>query len=387
MDSLVGSSVCSYPIKTFAGTGSGGYNGDGMAATSSTLLYPYQTAFDQSNNAYVVDYQNHRIRMISAGTGLVSTVVGTGSAMSCAGATGACADGISASSASLYYPQGILIDASNNIYVADTSHHRIRYVSATNMIITSVAGNFVAGSAGDGGAATSANLYNPFGLAMDSSSNLYIGDYSNNKVRKVSTPTSGGIITTFAGTGSVGTTGDGGAATSALLSPVNGISIDPIGGNLLIATPASNSIRMVNLATRIMSTLVGSGTKPLFPQKTGQSAFLNSPYCVSVDKIGKVYICDGGNNRIIVLPNSTTTTASIFVGVSSTTGSSGDGGPASAAQLNWPAHVSFDSSGNVYITDRYNHKVRSVTSKYIMSFCCVDFKKFNILLHSELHMN
>src|SRR5258706_378378 len=172
-------------ITTVAGNGSCRFSGDGGAATSASLNYPYGVALDASGNLYIADSFNGRIRKVDAATGNITTVAGNGSA-SFAG------DGGAATSASLKYPTGVALDASGNLYFADLGNHRIRKVAAVTGIITTVAGNGSLDFAGDGGAATSASLYYPHGVAVDASGSLYIADLSNHRVRKVAAAT--GII-------------------------------------------------------------------------------------------------------------------------------------------------------------------------------------------------
>jgi trimeric autotransporter adhesin len=342
MYSVSGSSGCSFPITTIAGTGTAGSIGDGFAATSAQLNYPYGLTSDASGNVFVADYSNNRVRKISAATGLISTVLGTGAAGS--------------SSNALYNPTDLIFDASGNLIICDAYNQRIQKLSSPSLTaVTTIAGNGVAVSSGDSGAATSASLNYPFALALDAQSNLYIGEWSGNRVRKVS---STGIITTFVGTGSSGTTGDGQAATLATITAVSKLAIDAVGGNLLIALPGSNRIRMVNMASGIITTLIGGN--PVFPKVVGGGAFLNWPFGVSVDKSSRIYICDNGNNRIITLTNSSKPVVRVLIGGTTVAGSTGDGGPSSLARLNGPINVNFDISGNLYIADYLNNKIRAV---------------------------
>ena len=202
-------------------------------------------AVDASGNLYIADTGNNRIRKVSA-TGIITTVAGNGSA-------GYSGDGGPATSAQLDGPEGVAVDGSGNLYIADTCNNRIRKVSATG-IITTVAGNGSAGYSGDGGPATSAQLSLPAGVAVDGSGNLYIADSGNNRIRKVSAT---GIITTVAGNGSPGYSGDGGPATSAQLNQPAGVAVDA-SGNLYIADSSNNRIRKVS-ATGIITTVAGNG--------------------------------------------------------------------------------------------------------------------------------
>ncbi|XGV87867.1 MAG: DUF4347 domain-containing protein [Limnothrix sp. BL-A-16] len=260
---------------------------------------------------------------------IITTVAGNGTA-------GFAGDGGAATAAQLNAPYGIAFDSSGNLYIADFSNHRIRKVD-TSGNITTVAGNGTAGFAGDGGAATAAQLNAPTNIALDGSGNLYIADEQNNRVRKVDTS---GNITTVAGNGTAGSTGDGSAATSATLNKPIGVAFG--GGNLYIAENNGARIRKVD-PSGIISTVVASG--------------LNAPGGIAIDNSGNLYIADRGNNRIQKVD--TSGSISTFAGTG-TTGFSGDNGAATSAQLRYPNGVAVDSDGNLYIADRNNHRIRKV---------------------------
>src|SRR5205814_1565897 len=226
-------------INTVAGGGAG----DGGDATIANLNSPASVAVDSSGNLYIADLGNERIRKIAAATGIITTVAGNG----VLGFTG---DGGAATKASLNSPASVALDASGNLYIADYFNHRIRKIAAATGIITTVAGNGSPSFAGDGGAATSASLNSPSGVALDASGNLYIADFFDNRIRKVDAAS--GIITTVAGNGSFGFAGDGGAATSASLSGPAGVAVDA-GGNLYIADYANHRIRKVAAVRGIMT--------------------------------------------------------------------------------------------------------------------------------------
>src|SRR6267143_711547 len=276
----------SQTINTVAGGGAG----DGGAATSASLNFPSGVALDASGNLYIADQYNHRIRKVAAATGIITTVAGNGSP-TFAG------DGGAATSASLWSPTGVALDASGNLYIADYNNHRIRKVAAATGIITTVAGNGGASFAGDGGAATSASLNYPFGVALDASGNLYIADQSNYRIREVAAAT--GIITTEAGNGSPGFAGDGGAATSASLSFPRSVALDA-GGNLYIADYFNQRIRKVDAASGIITTVAGNGGIGAFAGDggTATSASLNRPSGVALDASGNLSIADSFKQRI-----------------------------------------------------------------------------------------
>jgi hypothetical protein len=333
-------------LTTVAGTGTYGYNGDGPA-TSANLSYPYGVAVDGAGNVYAADTYSHRIRKITAGTGVISTVAGSGVA-------GFAGEGGTATAARLYYPVGVAVDGAGNLYIADQSNQRVRKVTAATGIISTIAGNGTAGGTGDGGAATAAELYNPQSVAVDAAGNVYIADQNNHRIRKVTIAT--GVITTVAGTGTAGVGGDGGAATLAQLRYPEGIAVDGA-GNLYIGDTANHRIRKVTAATGLISTFAGTGTAG-FAGEAGlaTAARLYYPRGLSVDGAGNLYIADQYNTRIrkvTVATNIITTVAG-----SGTSAFGGDGGVAPAGQLQLPLAVAVDSSGGLYIADTYNHRVR-----------------------------
>lgn len=332
-------------ISTFAGNGETDFSGDGGPATSAALNSPFGVAVDGSGNFYIADQNNQRIRKITTG-GTISTVAGNGS-------YGFGGDNGAATAASLARPSGVAVDGSGNLYIADYFNHRIRKVT-TGGIITTVAGNGTAGFGGDNGTATSANLNEPSGIAVDASGNLYIADEGNHRIRKVTT---GGIITTVAGNGTAGFGGDNGAATSANLANPKGVAVDGQ-GTLYIADYGNQRIRKVTTGGTI-STVAGTGSAG-FGGDGGPaaSASLNNPTGVAVDAYGYVFIADQNNQRIRQI--ATDGTMSTIAG-SGTPGFSGDGGTATAASLNQPSGVTIDGNRNVYLADTYNNRIRRVT--------------------------
>ena len=328
-------------ISTVAGTGTPGFSGDGGAATSARLNSPRGVALDSSGNLYIADATNHRVRKVDATTGNISTVAGTGT-------PGFSGDGGAATSAALGSPRGVALDGSGNLYIADWSNHRIRRVDATTGNISTVAGMGSLGFSGDGGAATSATLNLPQGVALDGSGNLYIADSWNHRIRRVDATT--GNISTVAGTGTLGHNGDGGAATSARLNSPRGVALDG-SGNLYIAT--ASGIRKVDATTGNISTVApGSG----FGGDGGPAtaARLNGPAGVALDSSGNLYIADSRNHRIRKVDTSGN------ISTTAGTGANGDGGAANSARLSFPEGVALDGSGNLYIADSSNHRIRKV---------------------------
>ena len=313
-----------YTINTFAGNGTIGYSGDNGPATSAQLNQPWGVAVDAAGNVYIADTVNNRIRKVA--NGVISTVAGNGT-------LGYSGDDGPATSAQLSWPAGVAVDSAGNLYVADQNNNRIRKVS--NGVITTVAGNGTPGYSGDNGPATSAKLYGPKGVAVDSAGNLYIADTSNQRIRKVLN----GVIATAAGNGpdlygNGGYSGDNGPATSARLNQPWGVAVD-FAGNLFIADYGNNRIRKVS--NGVIATAI----------------YWDYPQGVAVDAAGNLFIADN-YGRISKLSNGVITT----VAGTGMQGFSGDNGPATGAQLSGPAGVAVDAAGNVYVADFGNNRIR-----------------------------
>jgi len=329
---------------TFAvGAGTSGYSGDGGAATNAKITSASGLAFDAGGNLYIADYENNRVRKVTVG-GIISTVAGNGSA-------GYSGDGGPAANAQLSAAQGVSLDTAGNLYIADYNNCAVRKVTASGTIST-VAGNFLTcGTFGDGGLATSAALGGPLAVAVDHSGNLYIADDWSDTLRKVS---AAGIITSVAGTGPAHS-GDGGAATSAQLFNPSGTAMDSA-GNLYIADQSDVVVRKVSPGG-IISTVAGTGNC-CYSGDGGPatSANLDSDWGVAVDSAGNLYIADGSEVRKVNPAGTIGTVAG-----TGTDGYSGDGGPATAAMIDTAQALAVDSSGNLYIADTYNHRIRKVS--------------------------
>ncbi|MCW3122938.1 MAG: hypothetical protein JWQ38_2430 [Flavipsychrobacter sp.] len=278
---------------------------------------------------------------------IITTYAGNGS-------WGYSGDGAAATAAALGQPFHIAADLSGNIYIADYYNHVIRKVD-TFGIITTVAGNGINGFSGDGGPATAARLNYPYAITLDASGNLYISDQNNMRVRKVN---SAGIISTFAGCAYSGYAGDGGPATDAQFSYPCGITIDGLGNLYLVDY---SLIRKID-ASGIVSTVAGITTFGYGGDGGPATIAAMSPRDVAVDGSGNLYISDYGNHRVRMVDLSGIITT---IAGSSTFGYSGDGGPATAAELKCPFGLSFDASGSLYFSDQVNNRVRKVTSGII----------------------
>jgi trimeric autotransporter adhesin len=242
-----------------------------------------------------------------------------------------------------------------NLYIADAGNNVIRKVN-TSGSITTIAGNNTEGYSGDNGLATSASLYAPSSVAVDSAGNLYIADSGNNRVREVAATT--GIITTIAGTGTPGYSGDNGAAVSATLNKPSAV-VEGSTGTLYVLDTGNNVVRLLN-TTGTITTIAGNGTAGYSGDNgPATSATLHSPYGLNIDNSGNLYIADSGNNVVRIV--STTSIISTIAG-NGTAGYSGDNGAAISATLDNPQGVTIDSQGNIYISDQGNNRVREVNT-------------------------
>jgi sugar lactone lactonase YvrE len=387
---MAGTAICQ-KVTTIAG----GALRDGNPGSSAALQYPYDIATDSRGNTYITDYYNQRIRKVDA-SGAISTFAGNG-------LSGFGGDGGQAKFAKIYLPTGIAVDAGGNVIFADSGNFRIRKINPQG-IISTIAGNGVEGYSGDGGPALNASMENPDGLAIDRSGNIYFSDYYNGIVRRVD---ASGIIHLFAGTPQkFGFSGDGGPATSALLSGIRGIVSDNSGnvyladyanervrkvdtsgtittfagnggyvcnrGNGGLATEANvetpfglafigsqlsisdgcSTVRNVNLQTNIITTYAGNAKWGF--NGDGQTRMLTMfdfPHGLAFDRNNTLLLADTNNNRVRKLGPTVQTIAGGYLG---------DNQSAIGSGLNFPSGIAMDSSGNIYVADTNNFRVRKI---------------------------
>lgn len=337
--------LCSQIIYTIAGNGVSGYNGDNISSSSAQVGGPTGIATDTAGNIYFCDQTNNRIRKI-APNGMITTVVGTG-------VGGFSGDGGPALNAKIAWPYDVAIDRSGNLYIADMMNKRIRKVS-TSGIITTIAGTGVAGYNGDNIPAVTAQLNNAFSVAVDTIGNVYIGDVSNNRIRKVDLA---GIITTFAGTGTQGYASTNGPAISSNLYGPGGMVFDKA-GNMYFSDTGNDVIRKID-PSGMMTRFAGAGYNTfIYDGGPALNASIRQPNGICVDKFNNVYICDVYNYRIRKVDTLGIITSVAGTGVNASTG---DGGPAANAAVA-PYKIAIDKQGNLYYTDSGNNRLRKIVN-------------------------
>jgi sugar lactone lactonase YvrE len=343
-------------ITTTAGTGSGGYDGDGIPATSAMIDNPYNIAIDSAGNYYFSDYLNNRVRKVDT-SGIISTIAGTGTA-------GYNGDGISATAAELNQPIGICLDAGDNVFIGDFSNHRVRRVDAVTGIITTVAGTGTAGYNGDSITAVTAELYYPRGVFIDCQGLLYISDRSNYRVRVVDLS---GEIYTIAGNGTLGYGGDGGLAVNTSLGWTEGVWVDHDDNVYLVISSGGYRVCRVDAISGIITTIAGTGTQAYSGDGgPGISASLDYPLDVHGSCDNEFFITtsyDGRVRKVDAAGNITT------VAGTGTWGYNGDGIPAVTAQLHYPSCAAPDYSGDLYICDNNNNRIRKIQGITCMDVC------------------
>src|SRR6202790_4365761 len=349
------------PIQPFVGNGTPGFSGDGQLATNAQIGLPYGVAVDSHSNIYIADLDDYRVRKVDAVTGKISTVAGGNFviAPACTNPTDYVGDGCLATQAIIYAFQ-VFVDSAGNLFISDDGSARIREVSASTGIVTTVAGGGSGcgnnSSIGDGCPATSAILSQPWGLYVDTNGNIFISDYGHDVIREVVAST--GLIKTIAGTGTPGYNGENIPAVQAQINYPIGLYSDPL-GNIFFSDLNNYRIREIVASTGNIVTVAGTGT----PGYNGDDIAANQaqisfPYGIFVDHSGNIFFGDQGNGRVreVIASNGLIQT----VAGNGTTGFSGDGGPATSAELAFPESVATDSNGNLYIADTFNNRIREV---------------------------
>jgi len=341
-------------IATVAGNNSPGFGGDPGPATSASIFAPQGIATDRAGNVYFTDLGNEVVNKLDS-TGNLTVFAGT---LTSVGDTG---DGGLATNAELYGPTGVAFDAAGNLYIADSGNQVIRKVDPAGIISTvaGTAGSY--GFSGDNGPATKAKFFTPIDVAVDALGNLFIADKTNQRIRKVNTA---GIISTIAGNGTCAETGDGGLATAAEICYPTALTVDS-NGNLYFADNFNSVVRKIDTAGTI-STVAGISGSLGYTGDGGPatSAELDQPSGVKADGAGNIYISDSNNNVIRKVDTTgkiTTVAGSGYDAGKGQGGYSGDGGPATKAELANPWSIALDKAGDIYITDTGNYVVRKVT--------------------------
>ncbi len=344
-------------ILTIAGGGPDrfGYDGDGGSALSASLGWVVDVALDSDNNLYIVDGAANNVRMVSDDNGNIQTIAGKFMGFNNSGSQYA-GDGGPAREALLNVCLKIALDPAQNLLITDNGNNVIRQVTSNDQLISTIVGSFPgeAGYEGDGGSATDALVSNPQGIALDAEGDLFISDTQNNTIRRVSRAT--GVITTIAGLGpdQPGYSGDGGPAIESTLNSPAGLVLDA-NGNIYFSDKGNNVIRKIS--NGIITTIAGNGDSG----NTGDGApALNASIMavngLAVDRDGNIYLTSGNKIRMV---DQATGTISTVVGTGEE-GYSGDGGPAIEAKLSTPWGITVDSEGNLYIADSGNSAIRMV---------------------------
>jgi len=333
-------------IRTVAGSNQRGYSGDGGSATSAAFDQPRAAAVGPDGSVFIADTFNHRVRRVDPG-GAVTTLVGTGQAAFSG-------DGGPAGAATLHWPHGVAVDpAGAGLFIADSANHRIRRVDLASGTITTLAGGATAGAAGDGGPAVAAQLEDPKAVWVAPAGDLYIADSGNERIRRVDPS---GTISTIAGTGVQGYSGDGGPAIAAQFDGPRGLAGDGA-GNLYVADDNNHRVRRID-PSGVVTTVAGTGVAE-FSGDGGpaRSAQLDHPRGVAVDGRGNVFIADSMSHRIrMVDPAGTIST----VAGCGRQGFGGDGGPATVARMFEPRGVAVNAAGHLFVADTYNDRIRRV---------------------------
>ncbi|MBV8132682.1 MAG: hypothetical protein JO282_09285 [Alphaproteobacteria bacterium] len=339
----------SWIITTAVGTGERGFAGDGGPAERALLNGPFDVGFDADGNLYFSDTFNHRIRRVDARTGIIVTCAGSGEA-------GYSGDGGPATRARLDEPYGIAIDKAANVYIADRHNRCVRRVDGASGVITTFVGNGSAGFGGDGGPASRAGMVEPNGLALDPAhGRLFIADVADHRARVVDLATS--TISTFAGTGEAQHSGDGGPATAAGIYGARAVKV-AADGTVYVLERQGSSLRRVDPATGIITTVAGTGERGYSGDGgPALAAVFDAPKEMALEPGGDILIVDTENHAIRRIYAADGIVETIAGGRKS---GEGDGGPAQAAGLGRPHGAVVGPDGAIYIGDTENHRIRKL---------------------------
>ena len=334
-------------ITTVAGTGERGYSGDGGPATEARLSEPFMCAFDNAGNLYIAEAMNHCIRRVYRDTGEIVTIAGTGE-------EGYSGDGGPATQATFNQPYSLQVDTNGDIYVVDRLNFVIRKIEALTGIIRTVAGTGEPGSGGDGGRGTVAQMREPNDCFLDGRGGLLIADVQDQRIRRLNL--SSGIIATFAGNGAKERAGDGRSALEASILGARAVCMDAA-GNTYIAEREGNGIRMVD-THGVMQTIAGTGEFGYEGDRgPALEATWGGPKAIRCDHNGNLLVVDTENHAIRRIDRETGMVDTIAGG---RLGGGGDGNRATTAAMDRPHGVEVDASGNIFIADSNNHRVRVV---------------------------
>jgi sugar lactone lactonase YvrE len=325
-------------------------NGDGGKAVEASLGFPSGLALDSRGNLFVADRRANRVRRIDARSGIITTAAGTGERRFSG-------DGGPATQAGLSIPEYVALDAQDNLYIADRGNSRIRRVDAKTALITTVAGNGTPGFSGDGGQAAEAKLSYPYGLALDQAGNIFIADTENHCVRRVDARS--GIITTVAGNGRRGFSGDGGPAVDATFNRPHVLTLDPK-GDLVIGDSFNQRIRRVDRRTGFIRTIAGTGEEG-HGGDGGDALRATFTYfgALAFDARGDLLLTTFGKVRVIAARTNVIDT----IAGTGVRGFGGDGGPATQAIFGIAYGMVLDAKGNIYFADAENGRIRRIDSR------------------------
>ena len=339
-------------VEMFAGTGTSGFSGDGGPALLATLDWPSAIATDNAGNVYISDTNNGRIRRVSASTGIITTIAGTGN-------TAYNGEGLPALQTNVAAPGALIIRADGSLLFSDRGLYRVRRLSGG--VVTTLAGNGVYAFSGDGGPATAAGIKSADGIALDAAGNLYIGDVGSRRLRRVAAAT--GIISTVAGNGTYDLCGDGGPASLACLDAPRSLVFDAA-GNLTFADMYNGRVRRIAGGDGVISTVAGIDQDTPYAGDGGlglDTSLGGQLWAIGQDPAGNIYAVVNYSPRRIYRIDAQTNVVTVFAGTGAF-GFSGDGGPATSARFQTPVGIVFDAAGNAYISDNQTNRIRKVAA-------------------------